>query len=464
MSALNERIRLGKYLRATLVLTDFVTLNIAYLLTILVMHLDGVVCSKLFWLVLNISFVPSEWFFSYIHNTRIVYADRVVLTAFKSTVLTACVLTSLLYILDAFDVSAFALLALFALFFILTSVWWLVSRTILKKARALGLNFKRVIIVGAGSTAEAVLDELSSDLGYGYRMMGVFDNVPTVSSGLDGCFFGSLDDVADFVRLNRIDLVYYTLDFENNELMSRLMRVTEEEGAEFVYVPKFDRFISGNFAVSAVGNLPCMTHTLSPLHLRRNKMVKRIMDLCISTTFIIVSPIIFIPIAIGIKLTSKGPIFFKQKRTGIYGRDFMCYKFRTMKVNADSDKVQATENDPRKTKFGDFLRRSSLDELPQFFNVFLGNMSVVGPRPHMVSHTVEYSALIDKYMVRHAVKPGITGWAQVSGYRGGTKELWQMEKRVEYDVWYIRNWNIFLDFKIIFLTVWNGLRGDKNAY
>ena len=142
----------------------------------------------------------------------------------------------------------------------------------------------------------------------------------------------------------------------------------------------------------------------------------------------------------------------------------MCYKFRTMRVNADSDKVQATENDPRKTKFGDFLRRSSIDELPQFFNVLLGNMSVVGPRPHMLSHTEEYSALIDKYMVCHAVKPGITGWAQVNGYRGGTKHLWQMEKRVEYDVWYIRNWNIFLDIKIIFLTAFNGLRKDKNAY
>ena len=187
-------------------------------------------------------------------------------------------------------------------------------------------------------------------------------------------------------------------------------------------------------------------------------------DLVISTSFLIVSPLIFIPIAIGIKLTSSGPVFFRQKRTGIYGSEFVCLKFRTMRVNADSDKVQATENDPRKTKFGDFLRRTSLDELPQFINVFLGNMSVVGPRPHMISHTVEYSALIDKYMVRHAVKPGITGWAQVSGYRGGTKQLWQMEKRVEYDVWYIRNWNIFLDFKIIFLTVWNGIAGDKNAY
>lgn len=135
-----------------------------------------------------------------------------------------------------------------------------------------------------------------------------------------------------------------------------------------------------------------------------------------------------------------------------------------MRVNKDADKLQATENDPRKTKFGDLLRRTSLDELPQFFNVILGNMSVVGPRPHMLSQTVDYSRLIDKYMVRHAVKPGITGWAQINGFRGETKHLWQMEKRVEYDVWYIQHWNFFLDVKIIFRTFLNAFQRDRNAY
>lgn len=135
-----------------------------------------------------------------------------------------------------------------------------------------------------------------------------------------------------------------------------------------------------------------------------------------------------------------------------------------MRVNADADNVQATANDPRKTKLGDFLRRTSIDELPQFINVFLGNMSVVGPRPHMLKHTEEYSRLIDKYMVRHIVKPGITGWAQINGYRGQTEQLWQMEKRVEYDVWYIENWSFMLDLKIIVRTVFNAIHGEKNAF
>lgn len=222
--------------------------------------------------------------------------------------------------------------------------------------------------------------------------------------------------------------------------------------------------LSGQFEPSKVGVMPCMVHTFTPLNRGINPLIKRAFDLVVSGTFLLVSPIIFIPIAIAIKCTSKGPVFFKQKRTGIHGSEFMCYKFRSMKVNVDADRLQATEDDPRKTKLGDFLRRSSLDELPQFYNVFVGNMSVVGPRPHMISHTEEYTRLVDKYMIRHAVKPGITGWAQVNGYRGGTKHLWQMEKRVEYDVWYITNWNIFLDFKIVLMTIFNGLRGEENAY
>lgn len=155
-------------------------------------------------------------------------------------------------------------------------------------------------------------------------------------------------------------------------------------------------------------------------------------------------PILYIVVGIMIKLSSPGPILFKQKRTGLYGHDFECFKFRTMKLNAQADTLQAVKNDPRKTRIGDFLRRTNLDEFPQFVNVLLGDMSVVGPRPHMLKHTEQYSALIDKYMVRHLVKPGVTGWAQVTGYRGETKTLEQMEGRVKRDVWYIENWTFSL--------------------
>lgn len=197
-----------------------------------------------------------------------------------------------------------------------------------------------------------------------------------------------------------------------------------------------------------------------------NRFIKRTFDIFCSSLFLFtIFPFIYLFVAIVIKITSPGPVFFKQKRNGINGKEFYCYKFRSMKVNAQADTLQATEHDPRKTKFGDFMRKTNIDELPQFINVLKGDMSLVGPRPHMVKHTEEYSALIGKYMVRHLIKPGITGWAQVTGCRGETKELYQMEERVKRDIWYVENWSFWLDLRIMYLTVKNMvLRNEKMAY
>jgi putative colanic acid biosynthesis UDP-glucose lipid carrier transferase len=336
---------------------------------------------------------------------------------------------------------------------------------LLRKARRMGLNYRRVVIVGSGKTAHSIIRELKNDPGFGYRLMGIFDdNTKTIVDNFYANFWGTFDDLESFVRTNKIDLIYYTKDATEDTRFTEVMTLADELGVEFVYVPPFNSKFSGQFEQTQVGAIPCMQHTFTPLTRGVNPYLKRLFDLMVSVPFLIVSPIIFIPIAIAIKCSSPGPVFFKQKRTGIHGTEFYCYKFRSMKVNANADKVQATENDPRKTKVGDFLRRTSLDELPQFFNVFIGNMSVVGPRPHMVNHTEEYMNLINNYMIRHAVKPGITGWAQVNGYRGGTQHLWQMEKRVEYDVWYISNWNIFLDIKIVLKTIFNAFKGEENAY
>jgi putative colanic acid biosynthesis UDP-glucose lipid carrier transferase len=163
-------------------------------------------------------------------------------------------------------------------------------------------------------------------------------------------------------------------------------------------------------------------------------------------------------------MQSPGPLLFRQRRTGMDGKDFWCLKFRSMHVNADSDRVQATKDDPRKFPFGNFMRKTNIDELPQFWNVLRGDMSIVGPRPHMLAHTEQYSALIGKYMVRHFVKPGITGWAQVTGFRGETSELWQMEGRVERDIYYIQHWSIWFDLRIIWMTIKTCFKIDKNAF
>lgn len=460
---MTDKVGFGKYLRGILTVGDFIILNVAYWIIVAFSMPASPLLNKWVWLLYTLSFIPPAILFSSIHNARMLMADRVVGSALKSVAGQFCIWITLLYVFDIFSLPIRYCIECSALFFLLLSVWWIVSRITLKKIRRGGFNYKRAIIIGSGKTAEMVYSELKSDAGYGYRLMGFFDNDVQRLSSLKGSHHGTIDEVADFVRLNRIDTIYYTIDAEDVDLILKMMRIADEVSANFFYVPKFRRILRGQFSLSSVGNIPAMKHSLSPLQKTRNRVLKRAFDLAFSIPVLILSPLVFIPVAIAIKLDSKGPVFFKQKRTGIFGRDFICYKFRTMKVNDQSDTVQATENDPRKTRIGDFLRKTSIDELPQFFNVLLGNMSVVGPRPHMTSQTVEYSRLIDKYMVRHAVKPGITGWAQVSGYRGGTKHLWQMEKRVEYDVWYIRNWNFFLDVKIIFLTLLNGFRGE-NAY
>ena len=213
-----------------------------------------------------------------------------------------------------------------------------------------------------------------------------------------------------------------------------------------------------------LGHLPVISPRTEPLEIKANMLLKRVFDIVFSLLVILFVLTWLIPIfAILIKLESKGPVFFKQLRSGKDNLPFYCWKFRSMRVNADSDQQQARKNDSRITRIGAFMRKTSVDELPQFFNVLKGEMSVVGPRPHMLKHTDEYSALIEQFMVRHFVLPGITGWAQVSGLRGETREDGSMEARVKADIWYLENWSLLLDLKIAFLTVWKVLDGDKKA-
>lgn len=461
---MTNNIRLGRYLQSILIIGDFAVINIVYWLTCTCFNVSPEFRSKLVFMAINVAFVPSVLLFSDIHKERILFADRLILQAFKSAIVYGATLLSLFYILDIFDVGWVSGMYFMGISMVFMCLWWLFSQRFLKKIRRMGLNFRRVALVGSNTSASLIRHELQGDAGYGYKILGVFDDDPVNLRNFDDFYTAPLHELREFVRLNNIDMIFYTLNADESSALRKVMEVADEMGIEFVYLPDISPSLRGHFVSSHVGSVPAMIHTVSPLNRSVNGIIKRIFDILFSLPIVALFPLWGLPIAIGIKLSSPGPVFFTQKRTGIRGKDFFCYKFRTMKVNDQADKLQATENDPRKTRFGDFLRRTSLDELPQFFNVLLGNMSVVGPRPHMVSQTIDYSRLIDKYMVRHAIKPGITGWAQVNGYRGGTKHLWQMERRVEYDVWYIHNWNFFLDIKIIFLTVFNALRPDRNAY
>ena len=460
--------RYGQFVRWIFSIIDLLIVNLVYLASMrwgLGSLPDGCeIYSRPAWLVLNVAMVVGLYFYSDVHERRVFYADKVVGQAFKLVLTHAGIFVTLTSFLRQVDAPWQRMLWFYVVFFIVLSAWWVISRQLVKQYRNKGFNFKRVIVIGGGTVGVRLINEMLGDQGYGYHIVGFFDDNPKAKSA-SAAYQGTLDDVEQFVKTHQVDEMFCCVpDTEYNQSVSQMIRIADNNAVDFYYVPQFGRTVTRQFELQSVGDIPILAVHPYPLKNPINRLVKRALDLLLSTLVLILSPLVIIPVAIGIKLSSPGPIFFVQKRTGYRGQAFNCYKFRTMRINDDSDTLQATKGDPRVTRFGNFLRRTSIDELPQFYNVWLGEMSVVGPRPHMVAQTEQYSRLIDKYMLRHTIKPGITGWAQVLGYRGQTEELWQMEKRVENDVWYAENWTFFLDLKIIIRTVMNAFKGEENAY
>ncbi|MBR3453273.1 MAG: undecaprenyl-phosphate glucose phosphotransferase [Muribaculaceae bacterium] len=462
--------RYGQFVRWIFSIVDLLIVNLTFLASMYYWQRSTTpvdsngLYSRPVWLVLNVAMVVGLYFYSNVHERRVFYAEKVVGQAVKLVLTHAGIFVTLTSFLGPSDAPWQPVLWFYVVFFIVLSTWWVISRQFVKLYRNRGFNFKRVIVIGGGTVGVRLINEMLADQGYGYHIVGFFDDNPKARSA-SAAYQGTLNDVEPFVKTHQVDEMFCAVpDIEDNQNVSRMIRIADNNAVDFYYVPQFGRTVTRQFELQSVGDVPILAVHPYPLKNPINRFVKRTFDLLVSTIVLILSPLVIIPIAIGIKLSSPGPIFFVQKRTGYRGQAFDCYKFRTMRLNDDSDTKQAVKGDPRVTRFGNFLRRTSIDELPQFYNVWRGEMSIVGPRPHMVAQTELYSELIDKYMLRHTIKPGITGWAQVRGYRGQTEELWQMEKRVEYDVWYAENWTFFMDLKIIFRTVWNALKGEDNAY
>lgn len=415
-------------------------------------------------LLLNFSYFLSLYFVPIQLHKSVVFIDKIVQRAVTLVTILIFLFATCLMFLNVGSVLASFILVYYVSIAFILSLWRVFVRVILKWYRRKGYNFKKVIIVGAGKNGMDLYRVMKDDLSYGFNILGFFDDNPELKKTLPN-LLGTTSDVEEFALAHDIDEIYCTLPGTNDEKIVRLLNFSEKHMIRFFIVPEFYRNLKKSLVMEVMESVPLLTVRREPLQAVYNRALKRSFDIVFSLAILLtVFPILYIIVGTLIKLSSPGPILFKQKRTGFYGRDFECYKFRTMKVNAEADTMQAVKDDPRKTKIGSFLRKTNLDEFPQFVNVLLGDMSVVGPRPHMLKHTEEYSALIDKYMIRHLVKPGITGWAQVTGYRGETKTLEQMEGRVKRDVWYIENWTFFLDLKIIVVTLLNMLRGEKNAY
>ncbi len=339
-------------------------------------------------------------------------------------------------------------------------------RSSLAFARTRGINKRNILIIGAGRAAQRFYNTVRSNPGYGYEVIGFLDD-NGVSFRYRELLLGKLVDLERIAEENEVDEVVIALPKATEDTIGDLVTECENRCIRVNVIPNDYAAFEGKRVIEQIGEFSLVRMREAPLDLPTSKFVKRAFDICFSTfVLLLVFPLVFALSALLIKLSSRGPIFFKQLRTGEDGTSFVCFKFRTMRDQPRSlaDSLQAVPNDPRLTWIGSILRRTNFDELPQFWNVLKGDMSVVGPRPHMLKHTEDYRKSISQYMVRHFVKPGLTGWAQVNGFRGATRSSEQMERRIDHDLYYIENWSFIFDLNIIGMTIATMLKGDENAY
>lgn len=351
------------------------------------------------------------------------------------------------------EIEVFIFWSLFLIGFVKFSIFFL-----LKKYRILyGGNQRKVILLGNGKSVDELKDFFTTNPDYGYNLVRVFD----LKSNKKQELIESMQYVVD----NKIDEIYASMNVLSNNEINYLINFVDNNLKTIKFLPDSKNTLFRNLAVEYYEYIPIISLRTIPLDKEVNKRLKRFFDIVFSL-FIIVFLLSWLTpvLALIIRLESKGPTFFKQKRNGLNYEEFYCYKFRSMHLNPIADLEQVQKNDPRITRIGKFIRKTSIDELPQFFNVLLGDMSVVGPRPHMVSHTEMYAKSVDKFMVRHFIKPGITGLAQTNGFRGEVETEKDIINRVKYDIFYLENWSLLLDIKIIFATVINAIKGEKKAY
>ncbi len=463
-------------IRNAVIVCDFVVLNALFYLYV---YNDWVYttlangCRRLFLcLVANAALAVAQYFFSTVLHERLSTSYKVLRQTtylVLSQAVAMYVFTMLVFSYEHLNMPDYKFTALFTVIFyfgILFSRY--VERNIVAAYRRMGRNNRRVVLVGNTPQIVSIYDYLSSFRSSGYRIVGYFANEKLKSCPQGLAYCGNLDDFFSQMSSSKPiangDELYCALPFNEVTVIRKIVSLCDSDMIHFYYIPAYINVMGKAYAQERIGDVTVLTNYVEPLMKQSNRIAKRLFDVVVSA-FVLLCMLPFMPvIAFVIKKQSPGPIFFKQERTGLDGRNFCCYKFRSMHVNADADKVQCTEHDPRKFSFGDFMRKTNIDEFPQFFNVLKGDMSIVGPRPHMLYHTEVYRKLISEYMVRHFIKPGITGWSQVTGFRGETKELWQMEERVKRDIWYIEHWSFWLDLQIIWKTAKQIVVHDKNAY
>lgn len=456
-----------KSLQAFLILLDLLVLNAALAATFILN--SNVLKSDSALLLVAVMLFHTGWFFfnlfsgTYSRNSIIKFDIFV-----KKTVISTLYLC--LFVLFTLFISAYTRLLLFpVLHFLLLYIPGLIFSRILfyYSRKYFSQNndlINKVAILGYNDTARKLADYLEEDL-INTRLVGYFANRQCVTELTNYPILSDLSTAIQTASSHQVQEIYSTISPEDDKEIYKLMLESEQHCIRFKFVPSLQTFYKQPFHTQFYNDLPILSPFPDPLDDPGNRFKKRIFDVFVGFFVVLFILSWLLPLlSLLIYLESGGPIFFLQKRTGKSDKPFTCFKFRTMHKNPDKEHVQAKKNDVRVTKLGALLRKTSLDEFPQFINVLLGQMSVVGPRPHMIRHTQEFSQLVDHYMVRQLLKPGITGWAQVNGYRGEITHPDQLKMRVTNDLWYLENWSIWLDFRIIFLTATGIFRGDKHAY
>ncbi|MBQ8620329.1 MAG: undecaprenyl-phosphate glucose phosphotransferase [Clostridia bacterium] len=346
-------------------------------------------------------------------------------------------------------------------------IFWMISsfavvfkrlavRGVLAYYRKKGYNLKHVVIIGSGQLAYQYVKDIESNPQMGYSVAGYIGN--TRQSAL-GAYLGNYAQMEKILEEKNPDEVVVALDPHDIYVMPDIMAAVDKEGVHLSLIPFFNDYIPRNPSIVALGKTKLIDMRVTPLDDLGWAMVKRAMDIVCSLLLILIFSPVMIAVAIGVKLSSPGPILFCQERIGKNKKPFKMLKFRSMRITGTENTGWSTNSDPRKTRFGSFIRKFSLDELPQFFNVLMGDMSLVGPRPEVPFHVRHFKEEVPLYLLRQQVRPGITGWAQVNGLRGDTS----IEERVKYDLWYIENWSIWLDFKILLMTAFGGMVNKESV-
>lgn len=414
-------------------------------------HLSYMAFTAVAWIILSLK----TNFYEVYRYTK---AIRIISLVFLQGVIFTFIVYSFFGIYEELNRPAMDVLKYLAILFLCILAVKLAIFYLLKKYRTfLKGNFRRTVIIGNNPKTNQLKDFFVQQQEYGYQFLKIFDIENEKPLALQESF--------EYILNNNVDEIYCSIAELTNEQINEVVDFADNNLKVLKFLPDNKDIYTKKLQYDYYGYLPVLSLRRIPIEDPLNQFTKRVFDLALSLFVLIFILSWLTPLlAILIKLETKGPVFFKQRRNGLDYKEFYCYKFRSMRINPQADLEQISKNDPRVTRIGRIMRKTSIDELPQFINVLKGEMSVVGPRPHMVSHTEMYAERVDKFMVRHFIKPGITGLAQISGFRGEVDSEHHIINRVKYDIFYLENWSLLLDLKIIFQTIYNAVRGDKQAY